>query len=121
MKQNLILRVSGIAIAMALSALAAPSWAQNDPGSTMDSSDYATRQSSDIPDYMRPLEYRSWGNMPRSSFRNEQEVIGAQGRAGAYGPRGERTQSFKSYFSEPVGNRGELGFLNWRENNTDTP
>jgi len=131
MKDNFILKASGIAIAMALGILAAPSMAQDNPSSTMDPAgqagpSYDAQQYSDYPTYLRRLDDRSWGNQPRTQYRAKQQ---SQGLRGAEGPmrsdspqvQGSYWDKTKSYFHQPVGNRGEAGFLNWRESSTDTP
>lgn len=124
MKQNSIINAIGIACALALGTLAVPGLAQDNAGTTMDNPSYDTQQMSDQPSYLRRLDDRAWGNQPRTQRRDDQQPRGAQGpirsddSMQASGSRWDRT---KSYFRQPVGNRGEAGFLNWRETNTDTP
>lgn len=119
----------GIALVMTLGTLAVPSQAQDSPSSTIDTPSqtgpgYEASGPSDLPYYLQRLDDRSWGNMPRTQRRDQPQPRGAQGPIrsdGSMGRTGARWQGLKDYMRQPVGNRGELGFLNWRETNTDTP
>lgn len=134
MKRNLILKASGIAVAMALGALAAPTMAQDYPSSTIDTPSqtgpsYESQQPSDSYMNSEIIDGRSWGNMPRTQPRAV-EPRGARGPLRSNDDmrykmsreqEGSRLDRTKSYFRQPVGDRGYVGFLNWRESNTDTP
>lgn len=127
MKQTYILKAGGIAIAMALSTFSASSLAQDGGASPgLSGMDYEDRYSN-LPEYLRPLDHSPWGHLPRTQYRDDDmrpEPRGAQGprrSAGDMESEGSRWDRAKSYFAQPVGNRGELGFLEWRESNTDTP
>ncbi|HZX33573.1 MAG TPA: hypothetical protein VFF03_19635 [Rhodocyclaceae bacterium] len=119
----------GIVLAMVLGTLSIPSQAQDSPSSTIDTPNqtgpgYEASGPSDQPYYMQRLDDRPWGNLPRTQRRDQPQPRGAQGPIRSDdGMRtsGSRWQALKDYMHQPVGNRGEQGFLNWRETNTDTP
>lgn len=129
MKQVRTFNAIAMVAALAFSAFSAPSMAQN--ASSSDTGEmhrhggmkYYEADPNDPRPYMKPLDYHSWGSQPRTQFREETKTPprGAQGPTRSEDAQGSRWSRMKSFWAEPVGNRGELGFLNWRENNTDTP
>lgn len=122
MKPKFTFKTIGIVTAMTLSTLTI---AQGNPSSTLDvpSQTGTSYDSSEVPFYLAPVDDSPWGHHPGAQNQVNRQPRGAQGpiRSKSGQEQGSRWERFKALMAQPVGNRAYVGFLDWRENNTDTP
>lgn len=119
MKQHLMLKTSGLALAIALGFAALPNYAADDPYSDTYSSPRDTNQESDVQQQQTPSDVTPPPPSVIDEGATPTQPRGARGpiRSGDMGPQ----DAYAADRAAAGGNRGYMGFLEWQHDNTNTP